>query len=200
MNRVWCHRHCKRFPSFLTVLLHHRLWLMYRTQFCRRVSDSTVAFGPSCGSDVSVLLYIIRPYDQKIENYTNHLLQNVKGVTKVQTLLLRMYRCYIFNTAGSKIIRICLIINGVLWSQLIPSHACFFPRAFSYVNHCFTIQEIKGNSFCCLTNRRAKTYQDFGWTWRMIVWFSFASTPIQFHRIISYVPPKESGQTTLLTY
>ena len=35
--------------------LHHRLRLLHRTHFHRRVSDRSVAFGPSCSSDMKAL-------------------------------------------------------------------------------------------------------------------------------------------------
>lgn len=38
------------FSTFLTVILHHRLRLWHRTQFCRRVSDHSVALAASCSS------------------------------------------------------------------------------------------------------------------------------------------------------
>ena len=49
------HPPSQMFCTFFTVILHHRLRLLHRTQFRQRVSDRSVALAASCSSVVSCM-------------------------------------------------------------------------------------------------------------------------------------------------
>ena len=53
---IFMHPPSQTFCTFFDDFLHHHLRLWHRVQFCRRVSDRSVTFGPSCSSEYCLLI------------------------------------------------------------------------------------------------------------------------------------------------
>ena len=77
------------FYTFLTVLLHHRLRLLHRTQFRRRVSDHSVALAATCSSGAKRFFYFKVNWEDRSTLFSG---QNLNAKWRSRAISGRGYR------------------------------------------------------------------------------------------------------------